>query len=183
MAFECLVPFLVASSFQNLHLAGLGDIGLGVNEDMLFLGAGFDLEPFDLVNIVHDKANTLNRHKIIELLNAGVINIDYISNFDRLCDLGFTITELCVLLKGSISVENVLVYFYREITFGGANKSAHFLRLGGYLLEHLSNAFYLYKMENVGWKEMWLMESNLEPGGRSTKRENKLTALERILNE
>ena len=99
MAFECLVPFLVASSFQNLHLAELGDIGLGVNEDMLFLGAGFDLEPCDLVNIVHDKANTLNRHKIIELLNAGVINIDYISNFDRLCDLGFTITELLILLN------------------------------------------------------------------------------------
>ena len=110
MAFECLLPFLEVASFQNLHHAGLRDIDLGVNKDMLLLGTGFGLEPCDLLKIVHDKNNKLTRHKVMELLNTGVTNIDYISNFDRLCDLGFTITEILILLHGSISIQNIFVY-------------------------------------------------------------------------
>jgi len=132
MAFECLTPFLEVASFQNLHHAGLRDIDLGVNEDMLLLGTEFGLEPCDLLKIVHDKNNKLTRHKVMELLNAGVTNIDYISNFNRLCDLGFTITEILILLHGSISVENIFVYdlvqLYNALGFTSKRKIQSLMR-------------------------------------------------------
>jgi len=110
MAFECIVPFLGASTFQNLHAAGLSDMDLGINENMLLLGAEFDLQPCDLLKIVHDKNNKLTRDKVMELLNAGVTSIAYISDFYRLCDLGYSMNEILILLHGSISVEKILVY-------------------------------------------------------------------------
>jgi hypothetical protein len=77
MTFECLVPFLEASSFQNLHYADVRGIDLGINEDMILLGAGFDLQPCDLLKIIHDKSNKLNRHKVMELL-PRLVNLEII---------------------------------------------------------------------------------------------------------
>jgi hypothetical protein len=136
MALECLVPFLDASTFQSLHHAGLEDIDFGVNEDMLLLGAKFDLEPCDLLKVVHDTKNKLSRDKVIELLNAGVINIDYISDFDRLCDLGFTITELLILVNASIPVKNIVVYdliqLYNGLGFTSKFKIEHLIKNNAY---------------------------------------------------
>jgi len=131
MELQCIGSFMDASTFQNLHRAGLEDIDFGVNEEMLVLGTEFGLEPYDLLSIVHDKSNTLSRDKVIELLNAGVINIDYISNFDRLCDLGFSITEMLILLNASIPAQNILVYdvfqLYNALGFTSTFKIEYFI--------------------------------------------------------
>jgi len=110
MALELfLPPFLQAQSFLNLHSA-FGDVDFGVNNKMLCLGANYGLHPNDLLKIVHDRTTKLNRDKIIELLENGVTSIDYICNFNRLCNLGFTMVELRILMEVSISAENILVY-------------------------------------------------------------------------
>jgi hypothetical protein len=77
---------------------------------MLCLGANYGLHPNDLLKMVHDRTTKLNRDKIIELLENGVTSIDYICNFNRLCNLGFTMVELRILMEASISAENILVY-------------------------------------------------------------------------
>jgi hypothetical protein len=110
MALELfLPPFLQAQSFLNLHSA-FDDVNFGVNEEMLYLGANFGLDPHDLLKIIHDKTTGLNQKKIIKLLQNGVTSIDYISNLHRLYDLGFTIAELRILMQASISAANVLTY-------------------------------------------------------------------------
>jgi len=107
---ELLLPsFLQAQSFLNLHSA-FEDVNFGVNEEMLYLGANLGLDPYDLLKNIHDKTNGLNRVEVIKLLENGVTSVDYISNFHRLYDLGFTIPELQILMHGSISAENILTY-------------------------------------------------------------------------
>jgi len=108
MTHQFLVPFLEASSFQNLHDADV--LHLGINEDVLLLGASFDLQPCDLIKIIHDKSNKLNRNKVMQLLNEGVTSISYLSNFYRLRHLGFSILEICILAYGSIPVKCVQRY-------------------------------------------------------------------------
>jgi len=148
MAFECLVPFLESSTFQNLHAAGLRDIDLGINQNMLLLGAEFDLQPCDLLKIIHDKNNKLTRDKVMELLNAGVTSIAYISDFYRLCDLGYSMNEILILLHGSIPVENIIFYdlvnLYNALGFTDICNIKFLIRNGAQpekILHYLENGF------------------------------------------
>lgn len=77
----------------------------------------------------------------------------------------------------------ILTEFYSITTLNGQNRSRHLWRIGGYLQEHLSNAFYSFIEEEYGadLKELWMMEADIDPGHLSTKRLSKLARLKKIL--
>jgi hypothetical protein len=77
----------------------------------------------------------------------------------------------------------ILIEFYEVTTLKGQNRSRHLWRLGGYLQEHLSNAFYSFIEEEYGaqLKELWMVEVDIDPGHLSTDRLSKLENLKSIL--
>jgi len=108
-------PFLDAQLFLNVNLA-VEDPNFGPNREILELGAHCGIDPIDLLNLVQDRHNGLNRSNIKHFLELGITSIPYFFHFTRLHDeLGYHVNEIKLLMQENICPETIFSYDAKKL--------------------------------------------------------------------